>query len=153
MTKPNTIQIINRKAKYEYEFIEEFIAGIQLHGAEVKSIRAGKANLADAFCYFKKGELFVKNFHIADYKYNTVHDLQPMRERKLLLKKRELRKLHKAVKEKGLTIVPYRVFINERGLVKLKIALAQGKKIRDKRQTIKERESKREMERAKRINL
>lgn len=153
MTKPNTIQIINRKAKYEYEFIEEFIAGIQLHGAEVKSIRAGKANLADAFCYFKKGELFVKNFHIADYKYNTVHDLPPMRERKLLLKKRELRKLHKAVKEKGLTIVPYRVFINERGLVKLKIALAQGKKIRDKRQTIKERESKREMERAKRINL
>lgn len=152
MSKPNTIQIINRKAKYEYEFVEEFIAGIQLHGAEVKSIRAGKANLADAFCYFKKGELYVKNFHIADYKYNTVLDLPPTRERKLLLKKRELRKLHKSVREKGLTIVPYRVFISERGLVKLKIALAQGKKVRDKRQTIKERESKREMERVKRTN-
>ncbi len=152
MSKPNTIQIINRKAKYEYEFIEEFIAGIQLHGAEVKSIRAGKANLADAFCYFKKGELYVKNFHIADYKYNTVLELPPTRERKLLLKKRELRKLHKSVREKGLAIVPYRVFINERGLVKLKITLAQGKKVRDKRQTIKERESKREMERVKRTN-
>lgn len=150
MSKASTIQIINRKAKFEYEFVEEFIAGIQLHGAEVKSIRAGKANLADAFCYFKKGELYVKNFHIADYKFNTIQELHPTRERKLLLKKRELRKLNKSVKEKGLTIVPYRVFINERGLVKLKIALAQGKKVHDKRQSIKERESKREMDRAKR---
>lgn len=151
MSKPNTIQIVNRKAKYEYEFLDEFIAGIKLAGAEVKSIRAGKANLADAFCYFKKGELYVKNFHIADYKFNTALELRPTRERKLLLKKRELRRLHKAVKEKGLTIVPYRVFLNDRGWVKLKIALAQGKKVRDKRQTIKERESKREMARAKKI--
>lgn len=150
MSKSQNIQILNRKAKFEYEFVEEFTAGIELFGAEVKSIRAGKANLADAFCYFKKGELYVKNFHISDYKYNTILDLHPTRERKLLLKKRELRKLHKVVKEKGLTIVPYKVFITEQGWVKVRIALAQGKKIRDKRQTIKERESKREMERAKR---
>lgn len=149
MAQSNTIQIKNRKAKYEYEFIEEFIAGVLLHGAEVKSVRAGKANLADAFCYFKKGELYVKNFHIADYKYNTVLDLRPTRERKLLLKKRELRKIHKVVKEKGLTIIPYRVFINDRGWIKIQIALAQGKKVRDKRQSIKERESKREIARAK----
>lgn len=150
MARANTIQITNRKAKFEYEFIEEYTAGIELHGPEVKSIRAGKANLADAFCYFKKGELYVKNFHIAEYKYNTIQDLHPTRERKLLLKKRELRKLHKGVKEKGLTIVPYKVFINDKGWIKLRIALAQGKKVRDKRQTIKERESKREMDRAQR---
>lgn len=150
MSKSQNIQILNRKAKFEYEFIEEFTAGIELFGAEVKSIRAGKANLADAFCYFKKGELYVKNFHISDYKYNTILDLHPTRERKLLLKKRELRKLHKVVKEKGLTIVPYKVFITDQGWVKVRIALAQGKKIRDKRQTIKERESKREIARAKR---
>lgn len=150
MARANTIQITNRKAKFEYEFIEEYTAGIELHGPEVKSIRAGKANLADAFCYFKKGELYVKNFHIAEYKYNTFQDLHPTRERKLLLKKRELRKLHKGVKEKGLTIVPYKVFINDKGWIKLRIALAQGKKVRDKRQTIKERESKREMDRAQR---
>lgn len=149
MSTSNNIHIRNRKAKFEFEFVEEYVAGIQLFGAEVKSIRAGKANLADAFCYFKKEELYVKNFHIADYKFNTVLDLHPTRERKLLLKKRELRKLNKSVKEKGLTIVPYRVFINEQGWVKLKVALAQGKKVHDKRQSIKERESKREMERAK----
>ncbi|HLT94000.1 MAG TPA: SsrA-binding protein SmpB [Membranihabitans sp.] len=150
MSKTKNIQILNRKAKFEYEFLEEFTAGIQLFGAEVKSIRAGKANLADAFCYFKKGELYVKNFHISDYKFNTIRELSPTRERKLLLKKRELRKLQKAVKEKGLTIVPYKVFISDEGWVKLRIALAQGKKVRDKRQSIKERESKIEMDRAKR---
>ncbi|HLU94417.1 MAG TPA: SsrA-binding protein SmpB [Membranihabitans sp.] len=149
MAQGNNIQILNRKAKFEFEFVEEYVAGIQLFGAEVKSIRAGRANLADAFCYFKKGELYVKNFHISDYKYNTIQELHPMRERKLLLKKRELRKLNKSVKEKGLTIVPYKVFINENGLVKVLIALAQGKKVHDKRQSIKERESKREMARAK----
>lgn len=152
MAENNTTQILNRKAKYEYEFIDEFISGIQLHGAEVKSIRDGKANLADAFCYFKKGELYVKNFHISDYKYNTSLELPPTRERKLLLKRRELRRLHKAVKEKGLAIVPYQVFITTQGWVKIKIALAQGKKVRDKRQTMKERESKREMDRAKKGN-
>lgn len=152
MAQSNTIHIKNRKAKFEYEFIEEFNAGIILHGAEVKSVRAGKANLADAFCYFKKGELYIKNFHIADYKYNTSLEMRPTRERKLLLKNRELRKIHKIVKEKGLTIIPYRVFINKRGWVKVHIAVAQGKKVRDKRQSIKERESKREMARAKKIN-
>ena len=149
MATKNTIQILNRKAKYEYEFLDEFIAGIQLHGAEVKSIRGGRANLADAFCYFKKGELYVKNFHISDYKYNTSLEFAPTRERKLLLKKRELRRLNKAVKEKGLSIVPYQVFITVQGWVKVKIALAQGKKVRDKRQTMKERDSKREISRAK----
>lgn len=153
MRNSNNINIVNRRAKFEYEFLEEYITGIQLHGAEVKSIRAGKANLSDSFCYFKKGELYIKNFHIADYKYNTVREMSPVRERKLLLRKRELRKLEKGSREKGLTIIPYRIFINERGWVKLKIALARGKKTRDKRQTIKERESKREMARLKKPRL
>ena len=153
MRNSNNINIVNRRAKFEYEFLEEYITGIQLHGAEVKSIRAGKANLSDSFCYFKKVELYIKNFHIADYKYNTVREMSPVRERKLLLRKRELRKLEKGSREKGLTIIPYRIFINERGWVKLKIALARGKKTRDKRQTIKERESKREMARLKKPRL
>ena len=93
MRNSNNINIVNRRAKFEYEFLEEYITGIQLHGAEVKSIRAGKANLSDSFCYFKKVELYIKNFHIADYKYNTVREMSPVRERKLLLRKRELRKL------------------------------------------------------------
>lgn len=147
MSKTNKINIVNRRARYEFEFLEEFVAGIQLNGGEVKSIRAGQANLADAFCYFRKGELFMRNFHIADYKYDTVREMDPTRERKLLLKKRELRRLERRAREKGLTIIPYRVFINDRGWVKVKIALAQGKKTRDKRQTIKERESKREIAR------
>lgn len=151
MAKSNTINIVNRRARFEFEFIEEFIAGVQLQGAEVKSIRAGRANLSDAYCYFKKGELYIKNFHIADYKYNTAEDISPLRERKLLLKRRELRRLEKKAKEKGLTIIPYRVFINDRGWVKIKFALAQGKKIRDKRQTIQERESKREIDRLKKM--
>lgn len=153
MSKAGNINIVNRRARFEYEFIEEFIAGIQLNGGEVKSIRAGQANLSDAFCYFRRGELFMRNFHIADYKYDTVREMDPTRERKLLLKKRELRRLEKRAKEKGLTIIPYRVFINERGWVKVKIALAQGKKIRDKRQTIQERESKREIARMKKGNF
>lgn len=153
MSKAGNINIVNRRARFEYEFVEEFIAGIQLNGGEVKSIRAGQANLSDAFCYFRRGELFMRNFHVADYKYDTGREMDPTRERKLLLKKRELRRLEKRAKEKGLTIIPYRVFINERGWVKVKIALAQGKKIRDKRQTIQERESKREIARMKKGNF
>jgi len=153
MTQANKINIVNRRAKFEFEFIEEFIAGIQLNGGEVKSIRAGQANLSDAFCYFRRGELFIRNFHIADYKYDTIREMDPTRERKLLLKRRELQRLEKRAKEKGLTIIPYRVFINDRGWIKIKIALAQGKKIRDKRQTIQERESKREIARMKKVNF
>ena len=153
MTQANKINIVNRRAKFEFEFIEEFIAGIQLNGGEVKSIRAGQANLSDAFCYFRRGELFIRNFHIADYKYDTIREMDPTRERKLLLKRRELQRLEKRAKEKGLTIIPYRVFINDRGWTKIKIALAQGKKIRDKRQTIQERESKREIARMKKVNF
>lgn len=153
MTQANKINIVNRRAKFEFEFIEEFIAGIQLNGGEVKSIRAGQANLSDAFCYFRRGELFIRNFHIADYKYDTIREMDPTRERKLLLKRRELQRLEKRAKEKGLTIIPYRVFINDRGWIKIKIALAQGKKIRDKRQTIQERESKREIARLKKGNF
>ena len=153
MTQANKINIVNRRAKFEFEFIEEFIAGIQLNGGEVKSIRAGQANLSDAFCYFRRGELFIRNFHIADYKYDTIREMDPTRERKLLLKRRELQRLEKRAKEKGLTIIPYRVFINDRGWIKIKIALAQGKKIRDKRQTIQERESKREIARMKKGNF
>src|SRR5690606_37136876 len=106
MAQGNNIQILNRKAKFEFEFVEEYVAGIQLFGAEVKSIRAWKAKLADSFCYFNKGKLYVKNFHISDYKYNTNQELRLMRERKLILKKREHRKLNKSVTDKGLTIVP-----------------------------------------------
>ncbi|GAA5219562.1 SsrA-binding protein [Membranihabitans marinus] len=153
MSTKNTINIVNRKAKFEFEFIEEFVAGIQLHGAEVKSIRAGKANMTDAFCYFKKNELYMKGMHIAEYKFNTMHILSPIRERKLLLKKREMVRLQKKLKEKGLTLIPYRVFINDRGLIKVKIVLAQGKKVHDKRQSIKARDTKRDVERYNKIKL
>ncbi len=141
------IEIKNKKASFEYEYVETFTAGIVLSGTEIKSIRAGKASLNDSWCYFVGGELFVKGMHVSDYWWGTFNRHDPKRDRKLLLQKRELRKIQRAVKEKGLTIVAYRLFISENGYAKLNIALARGKKEFDKRQSIKEKDMRRDMER------
>ena len=141
------VEIKNRRASFDYEFLETYQAGIVLTGTEIKSIRAGKASLVDAFCYFNGGELYVKNMHVADYWWGTWGRHDPRRDRKLLLTKRELLKLHRAVKEKGLTIVAVKLYISEGGYAKLLIALARGKKEYDKRQSIKEKDLRREMDR------
>ncbi|MBR1871992.1 MAG: SsrA-binding protein SmpB [Bacteroidales bacterium] len=142
------IQINNRRASFDYEFLETYTAGIVLQGTEIKSIRAGKASLSDAYCYFDLyGQLYVKGMNIAQYFWGTWGQHEPVRDRKLLLTKRELRHLRQAVKEKGLTIVAVRLYVAENGYAKLLIALAKGKKEYDKRQTIKEKDIRREMER------
>ncbi len=143
------IEIRNKKASYLFEFLEKFIAGIQLTGTEIKSIRQGKANLTDAYCFFRDHELYVKNMHIAEYEYGTYTNHDPARDRKLLLKRSELKRLEKKVNERGLTIVVIRLFINERGLAKLEIALARGKKEYDRREDIKQRDAKRDIDRMK----
>lgn len=141
------VEIKNKRASFEYEFLESYTAGIVLTGTEIKSIRAGKASLVDSYCYFANNELYVKNMHIADYWWGSFNKHDPKRDRKLLLTKKELRKLAKAVKEKGLTIAATRLFISQNGYAKLNIALARGKKEYDKRQSIKEKDLRREMER------
>jgi SsrA-binding protein len=143
------IEIRNKKASYLFEFLEKFIAGIQLTGTEIKSIRQGKANLTDAYCFFRDHELYVKNMHIAEYEYGTYTNHDPARDRKLLLKRSELKRLEKKVNERGLTIVVIRLFINERGLAKLEIALARGKKEYDRREDIRQRDAKRDIDRMK----
>lgn len=148
--KGKTVEILNKRAKYEYHFIDTYEAGIMLVGTEIKSIRKNEANLRDAYCVFKKGELWVKSLFIAEYKYGNVHNHEARRDRKLLLRKSELRKLEKKIKERGFTIVPFRIFITERGFAKVEIALAQGKKSFDKRHSIKERDNKRDLDRMKR---
>ena len=145
----NNINIKNRKARYEYEFIDTYVAGIMLKGTEIKSVREGKVNLMDGYCYFSKGELYVKGIHIAPYAQASFYSHETTRERKLLLHKRELSKLETQSNEKGLTIIPVRLFINDRGLAKLEIALGKGKKLHDKRESIKEKDIKRELERSK----
>ncbi|WP_373056778.1 SsrA-binding protein SmpB [Zunongwangia sp. H14] len=149
MKNTNTINIKNRKAKFEYEFLDKYVAGIKLAGTEIKAIREGKASIAESFCEFQNHELFVINMHVEEYSHATHFNHNPKSERKLLLQKRELRKLEKEVKNSGLTIIPLRLFINDRGLAKLQITLAKGKKIYDKRETIKNRESKRKLDRIK----
>jgi len=146
------VEIINRKASFEYKFLDEYEAGIMLTGTEIKSIREGNANLKEAFCAFKGDELYVRNMFVAEYKYGTIHTHETKRTRKLLLKKQELKKLQKKVKEKGFTIVPYKMFISERGFAKVVIMLAQGKKYFDKRQSIKERDNKRDLDRIKKMH-
>jgi SsrA-binding protein len=141
------IKIKNKRISWEYFLIEKLIAGIVLTGTEIKSIRQGKANLADAFCYFEEGELFVRGMHISEYSYGTYNNHITKRDRKLLLNARELKKLHIKVKEKGMTIVPVVLFINEKGLAKLEIALAKGKHFYDKRESLKEKDTKREIDR------
>jgi len=145
------IEIINRKAKFEYHFLAEIETGIKLTGTEIKSIRNGEVNLKDAYCLFKKGELWVKSMFIAEYKFGNQNNHETRRDRKLLLRKPELRKLEKKVKEKGFSIVPYRMYISERGFAKVEIILGQGKKSYDKRETIKQRENKRDLDRVKKM--
>jgi SsrA-binding protein len=145
----NDVNIRNRQASYEYELLDKYIAGIVLTGTEIKSIREGKVNLQDGFCYYKNGELFAKGVNITPYAQGTHYNHEATRERKLLLKRTELRKIESKVDEKGFTLVPTRLFINDRGFAKLEIALARGKKMHDKRESIKEREAKRELDRMK----
>ena len=143
------INIKNKKASFEYYFLEKFTAGIVLQGTEIKSIRLGKVNLQDAYCIFMHEELFVKSMHISPYTSGTHFNHEPKRDRKLLLNKKELKKLRTKSTEKGLTIIPTRIFINDKGLAKLEIALAQGKKTYDKREDIKAKDMKRELARLK----
>ena len=145
--KPSVINIKNRKASFDYEFVETYTAGIVLTGTEIKSIRLGKVSLVDTYCYFVGGELWVKNMNIAEYFYGSYNNHNARRERKLLLTKKELRSLLNQEKNPGFTIVPVRLFINDKGLAKVIIALARGKKEYDKRQSIKEKEDRREMDR------
>ncbi len=141
------VNIVNRKARFEYEFIDKFIAGIVLKGTEIKSIRESKASLQHAYCVIRGNEVFVRDLHISPYSQAGHYNHDPVRERKLLLSKREIKKLSARSKEKGLTVIPTRLFINNRGFAKLEIALAKGKKTHDKRHDIKERDQKREMDR------
>ncbi|MGB2088432.1 MAG: SsrA-binding protein SmpB [Psychroflexus salarius] len=150
MGKSNTVNIKNKKTRFQYEILDKYTAGIVLAGTEIKAIREGKANITESFCEFnEKGELFVINMDIQEYSHATHFNHQPKSERKLLLNKQELRKLHKQVKNTGLTIIPLRMFLNDRGYAKLQIALCKGKKLYDKRETIKERDTKRKLDRIK----
>lgn len=142
------INIKNKKAQHDFEFVDTFTAGIVLTGTEIKSIRAGKASLVDTFCYINNGEIWVKNMYVALYDQGSYNNHVERRERKLLLNKKEIHNLREETKSPGFTIVPVRLFINEKGLAKMVIALARGKKEYDKRQSLKEREDKREMDRA-----
>ena len=139
---------ISNKAAYHEFFIEQtYTAGMVLTGTEVKSLRAGKASFNDAYCFFEKGELYIKSLHISEYKLGKIYNHMPTQERKLLLNKKELKKLDTKIKEKGYTIVPLKIFFNENGFAKLEIGLGKGKKLHDKRETIKDRDNQREMQR------
>ncbi len=150
MTKK--VDIIKKRAKYEYTFLQSFEAGIVLQGTEVKSIKSGNANLSDAYCIFKGDELIIKSLFIGEYELGNINNHETRQDRKLLLRKTELKKLHKKMKEKGFSVVPYKMYMTDRGFIKLEIALAQGKKAYDKRDTIKDRDSKRDLDRIKKMN-
>jgi SsrA-binding protein len=147
MERKSNIVIKNKRAEFDYELIEKFVAGIVLCGTEIKSIRAGKASLVDSYCFFSDKELYVKGLHIAEYWWGNLQNHDPRRDRKLLLTTKELSKLSRKSKEKGLTIIASRLFISEKGYAKLTIALARGKKAYDKRESIKDKDLKREMSR------
>ncbi len=147
MAKIKNIEINNKKAIFDYELLDKYEAGIILSGTEIKSVRNAQVNLKDAFCFFKGGELFIKNMHISPYEFGNLMNHEPLSIRKLLLNKRELNKLLTKIKEKGFTIVPVRMFISERGFAKVEIALARGKKTFDKRHSIKQKDMKRDMDR------
>jgi len=140
-------EIRNRSAYFEFFIEDKYVAGLVLAGTEVKSLRAGKASFNDSYCYFHKGELWIKSLHIAEYSHGTSNNHNPVRERKLLLHKKELKKIEARIKEKGYTMVPLRIFFSEKGLAKMELGLGKGKKIYDKRETIKQRDSDREMKR------
>ena len=141
------VNIQNKKARYEYELLEFFTAGMQLLGTEIKSIRQGKASIAEAYCYMRNGEMWVKNMNIAEYDFGNINNHDPYRERKLLLEKTELKKIERKTKDQGITIVPLKVFLNSSGWAKMDIALAKGKKTHDKRHSIKDRDIKRDLDR------
>ena len=141
------MEISNRKAYHEYFFEAKYIAGLVLKGTEIKSLRAGKASFNDSYCYFDKGELYVRSLHISEYSYGTYNNHEPLQERKLLLTKRELKKLEAKTKEKGYSIIPLKILLTDKGFFKLEIVLGKGKKNYDKRETIKERENDRDIKR------
>ncbi|MBQ3580195.1 MAG: SsrA-binding protein SmpB [Bacteroidales bacterium] len=147
MEEKHVVDIKNKKASFEYFLIDEYVAGLVLTGTEIKSIRDGKANLTDAYCVFIGNELFVRQMHVSEYRFGSYMNHPAKRDRKLLLTRRELRKLQTRTKEKGYTIVPVLLYVDNRGYAKLKIALARGKKFFDKRETIKEKDTKRDMQR------
>ena len=147
MSTENTLNIRNKRASFEYSFIDTYTAGIQLSGTEIKSIREGKTNINDAFCVFNFGELFIRNMHVANYFDGTYNNVPEKRDRKLLLNKQELKKLQNKLKDQGLTVIPLRLFISDKGYAKLDIALAKGKKLYDKRDDIKTRDLNREINR------
>ena len=149
MALQKTVKIKNRKARFEYEIISKYVAGIVLQGTEIKAIREGKASIAESFCEFSNNELFVINMTIQEYSHGSSFNHNPKSERKLLLNRKELKKLEKEVKNSGLTIIPLLLFTNEKGLAKLEIALCRGKKQYDKRETMKDRDSKRDLSRIK----
>ncbi|WP_375581125.1 SsrA-binding protein SmpB [Marivirga tractuosa] len=144
-----SVTVKNKKARFEYEWLDTFQTGIVLQGTEIKAIRLHKVGLQEAYCYIHRGEVFVKGMHIGHYELGTHYNHEEKRERKLLLKKQEIEKIRKRMEEKGLTLIPTKLFINNRGLAKLEIALAKGKKIHDKRDSIKEKDMKRELSKMK----
>lgn len=151
MLAKSDVNIKNRRATFDYAVLDRYVAGIQLFGTEIKSIRESKASLVDTYCLFQGDELWVKQMHIAEYRFGSYANHEVRRDRKLLLQRKELRKLQRQVKDTGKTIIPLRLFINEKGLAKLEIGLCQGKHEYDKRQSIKEREDKRQIQDIKRI--
>lgn len=145
------IVIKNKKASHDYEYLEKFIAGIKLTGTEIKSIRLGKATISDTYCLFESGEMYLRGMHISEYWWGNLNNHDPIRDRKLLLNKKELRKIERKVKETGLTIIVIKVFINDRGLAKAEIAISKGKKEYDKRETLKRKDATREMDRMRKV--
>ncbi|MGD2004106.1 MAG: SsrA-binding protein SmpB [Flavobacteriales bacterium] len=144
-----SVEIKNKRAKFDYEWLDTYTAGLQLVGTEVKSIRMGKASIAEAYCYMTEGELFIKGMNVTEWSHGNIFNHDPIRERKLLLSKRELDKIDKALKDQGTTVVPTKLFISEKGWIKLNIAVAKGKKNYDKRQSLKEKDAKRDLARLK----
>ncbi len=142
------VNIQNKRARFEYNLMDKYVAGLQLSGTEIKSIRNSKANLSDSFCSFKENELFIIGMHINEYEFGNYANHQPKRDRKLLLNRQELNKIRKKLKDVGLTVIPLRLFINDKGWAKIEIAVAKGKKLHDKRNTIKDRNIQRDIERA-----
>ena len=144
-----SVEIKNKRAKFDYKWLDTYTAGLQLVGTEVKSIRMGKASIAEAYCYMSDGELFIKGMNVTEWSHGNIFNHDPIRERKLLLSKRELDKIDKALKDQGTTVVPTKLFISEKGWIKLNIAVAKGKKNYDKRQSLKEKDAKRDLARLK----
>jgi SsrA-binding protein len=138
-------EIRNRQAYYDYFIDDKYDAGMVLTGTEVKSLRAGRASFNDSYCYFHRGEMWIKSLHIAEYSHGTSSNHDPLRERKLLLNKKELKKIESKIKEKGITVVPLRIFFSEKGIAKIELGLGKGKKLYDKRETIKQRDNQREL--------